>query len=89
MTERRCCGGSRRRGGPARLCVAAAEWVAPAAALALIPKCPMCLAAYVAVVTGAGLSMTAATYLRGALVAVCVTLLVLLAARQIYRARTS
>lgn len=86
MSARGCCGGTAHRLGTVGRLRAAAEWAAPAAVLALVPKCPMCLAAYVAAVTGAGLSMTAATYLRSTLLALSVASLVLLAARQIYRA---
>jgi hypothetical protein len=46
--------------------------VIPVATLAVLPKCPACLAAYVALGTGIGLSLTAATYLRLSLIAVCV-----------------
>lgn len=38
--------------------------VLPAFLLALVPKCPFCLAAYVALGTGIGLSVTSARYLH-------------------------
>lgn len=46
--------------------------VVPVAILAVLPKCPACLAAYVALGTGIGLSLTAATYLRLWLIVACV-----------------
>jgi len=42
-------------------------WVLPSAILAMVPKCPACLAAYVLLWTGLGLSISTATYLRWAM----------------------
>ena len=44
------------------------RWFLPGAVLLIIPKCPLCLAAYVLVGSGIGLSVASATYLRGALI---------------------
>jgi hypothetical protein len=60
-------------------------WMVPGVILALLPKCPACLAAYVAIGTGIGLSLSIATYLRLLLVIVCVASLSYLAARRVRR----
>jgi hypothetical protein len=59
----------------------------PASVLALMPKCPMCVAAYVAAGTGLGMSMSAAAYLRTSALALSVTALVYLAAKTVRRWR--
>lgn len=57
----------------------AAAFALPSIALALIPKCPMCIAAYLAIGGGLGVSLRTAAHLRTALVWLCWSVLVLLA----------
>ena len=53
-------------------------WVIPSSILVLFPKCPACLAAYVTLCTGLGVSFATATYLRWELRVLCVASLLLL-----------
>jgi high-affinity Fe2+/Pb2+ permease len=61
------------------------EWIMPTALLMLVPKCPACVAGYVLLWTGVGLSITAAGFLRTTLIVLCVAALVYLALRRIVR----
>jgi hypothetical protein len=53
----------------------AASWLLPSAALALMPKCPACFAAYFAAATGLGLSVSTAAHFRSATLVTCVLIL--------------
>ncbi len=68
-----CCAPPRRR----RRLVA---WAAPGLVLAALPKCPACVAAYLAVI-GIGLPVAAAAHLRTAIVIACIAALVVLVVR--------
>jgi hypothetical protein len=68
-----------------RRCLYTAEWTVPGVILLFLPKCPACLAAYVAIGTGVGLSISSATYLRTALLTLCVTAISYLAAKFLRR----
>jgi hypothetical protein len=60
-------------------------WVFPGAILVLAPKCPACLAAHVALWTGFGLSLSTATYLRWAMLSLCVASLLFLIVQRLDR----
>lgn len=62
-----------------------AGWVVPSVLLVLMPKCPACFAAYVALASGIGLSLPVATAARMTLIGVCVAALVFLALRPVCR----
>jgi hypothetical protein len=62
-----------------------AGWVLPSAVMVLMPKCPACVVAYIAIVTGAGVSVSAAAHLRLLVLVLCVVMLVWMAAKPLLR----
>jgi len=58
-------------------------WIVPGALLALMPKCPMCLVAYVALGTGFTISYSSAHILMRALTALCLGTLGLCVVRRV------
>jgi hypothetical protein len=55
------------------------SWIVPGVVLAAMPKCPLCLAAYVALFTGCGISLAAASFAWWFVAVGCVSVLVYLA----------
>ena len=58
-----------------------ASWAAPLTTLALMPKCPGCIAGYVLLFTGVGISLPVASTLRWSLLALCLAAIAYLAFR--------
>jgi hypothetical protein len=66
-----------------------AGWIVPGALLALMPKCPMCLAAYVALCTGLTMSRSSAHILMRTLTALCIGTLALCVIRRVVSYRNN
>jgi AhpD family alkylhydroperoxidase len=88
-----CCHGADRKGAgeiqpgaPKRRAREIAGWVIPSVTLALMPKCPVCVAAHVALLSGVGVSIAAASVIRTSLVVLCVAALSYLALACLWRA---
>src|ERR1700758_4432428 len=84
-TEKRIFGGNPPKLTFVRRFLENAGWIVPCAILAVLPKCPACVATYAVIGTGVGLSLSATTYLRALLVALCVMSLAYLVARRMRR----
>ncbi len=82
-----CCTPARRQPSRLRRGGTLLAWLLPGTALALIPKCPACLAAYIALATGIGISVPTAGWLRATLIVLCIALLLFTAARACFRLR--
>jgi hypothetical protein len=60
-----------------------AGWIVPGTVLALLPKCPACIATYAVIGAGVGFSLSGMTYLRVLLATLCAVSLLYLAARRV------
>jgi len=60
-------------------------WIVPGGILAVLPKCPACLAAYFALGTGLGITVSIAAYVRIGLVTLCAASLACFAASRVRR----
>lgn len=58
-------------------------WIVPTATLALIPKCPACVAGYAVIGTSVGFSLSAFAQLRLALIVLCVVSLFLVGTKSV------
>ena len=90
MTSLHCCQRKLRTSHDApqqrtwlRRCREVAGWIVPGALLALMPKCPLCLAAYVALCSGLTLSYSSAHILMRTLTALCIGTLALCVVRRV------
>jgi hypothetical protein len=68
-----------------RRCLDVTCWIASASVLVLVPKCPACLAAYMALGTGIGVTFATASHLRMAALTLGTVSLALLAAQAFHR----
>ena len=84
MSSRSCCHAS-VDSESGRRWLGVVGWIVPSAILALMPKCPACLAGYVLLWTGLGLSATVTGFLRISLLVLSVGLLAYLLGRSVYR----
>jgi len=66
-----------------------AGWLLSGAALVLIPKCPACLAGYIALTTGIGISFPVASGLRILLLLLCVGSITFLLVKHLKRLSSS
>lgn len=84
LNQMRCCEAqpAARRGLAARPWRSAGGCVGSGAMLVLLPKCPMCIAAYLAVWTGAGMATPIAGHLRFLMAAIFVVSLSFLVVRR-------
>lgn len=92
MNPQRCCreasrdaGDVRARGSWTRRAREIAGLVLPGTFLALLPKCPMCLAAYVALGTGFTMSCASAHILMRTMTVLCISALAISVARRIMK----
>jgi hypothetical protein len=81
ITAQCCTGGGPSSRRLARQISGAAASILPGAVLMLLPKCPLCLAAWLGLAAGIGVSAAAAACVRGLIVVFWIAAVALAAAR--------
>jgi hypothetical protein len=84
VSDPRCCEGVPAR-APARRGIDIAGTVVPTAILVLLPKCPACIVAYLAMATGVGVAVSTASHLRTLVLALCVACMAGVVGRWVFR----
>jgi hypothetical protein len=74
-------GDGKRPPGPLRRAWQRLQWLFPATLLVLMPKCPLCVAAYIALFTGIGVSVSTARWIQILMLAICLSSLAYFAVR--------
>ena len=92
MNSRRCCqehppSGETRVPSAMKRIAGALEWAIPGVIVVAMPKCPACVAAYIALATGVGISFTAAAQLRMLVLVLSLTALTWFAIKALGRFR--
>jgi hypothetical protein len=80
-----CCVPGRPSNLPARRSSRIISTILPAALFAVLPKCPLCLAAWLTLATGVGFSAAAAVWLRTGVVLLSLTAFALMLGFHIIR----
>jgi hypothetical protein len=78
-------GAVQRQVGRLRRAWRSLSWLMPAMLLACMPKCPLCVAAYIALFTGIGVSVATAHWIRIILITSCVAVLLALVLKAWWR----
>ena len=66
-----------------RRCLNVVKWATPGVIIAILPKCPLCIAAYIALGTGIGISVSTAAYVRMGLLTLSMAALLVLGVRSV------
>lgn len=85
MAPADCCPAARGHPAKCHWLRTAGSVLLPGGLLLLMPKCPLCLAGYVAAISGLGLSFATASYLRTGLMILCAAWLCFLFSRALLR----